>query len=84
MPSKWERDTSCQCAGLGRMAPCSWCTEDSRICERCGAILDRDDILPSGYCEPCDLDRFIAEAVLAAQSAPEIDPETLALFGLDD
>lgn len=84
MTDYWERPTSCQCAGLGRMAPCSWCTDYARECQRCGAILDKDDVLPSGYCEPCDLDRFIAEAVLGAQSAPTIDRETLTMFGIEE
>lgn len=83
MSIDWERPTSCQCATSG-MPPCGWCERDARECQRCGAILDRDDVLPSGYCEPCDLNRFIAEAVLGSQDVPDLDRDTMAMFGLDD
>lgn len=83
MRHKDERETSCYCSAC-RMPPCLWCENDARECERCGKLFDKNDVLPSGYCEPCDLDRFVEHAILGAQSAPAVSPETLAIFGLDD
>lgn len=79
-----DRETSCTCFACGTMAPCSWCETDARVCEGCSRIFDRDDINEAGYCDPCEEDRIIAEALLGAQSAPGISPETLAIFGLED
>jgi hypothetical protein len=78
------RATSCYCAVLGHMAPCSWCTEYSRPCEGCGEIFDREDVNEFGYCGECEKDNMIEHALqssVVAEKAREID---MALFGLDE
>ncbi len=79
----FERPTSCQCSVCG-IPPCSWCEEDARECPGCGKLFDRLDVKESGYCIPCERDRFVEHAILSAGVAPEISHEMLAMFGLDD
>jgi hypothetical protein len=75
------RATSCHCAVLGHMAPCSWCTEYSRPCEGCGEIFDREDMNEAGYCGQCEEDHVIK---VALESSKSVGPIDMALFGLDE